>query len=643
MLHSAVFVALVGVTFGQLNPGQVCVPTQGTPSQPTPKLEETFQTRLECNFKEKGYTMDVEEYFDYGANRGMIRQRTRLFDIRFIYSYMTREMFLVDNNSGSCTTIPMTGALGNLMGKTTPDGKYRMFSANEALKMITKAEEYKGTKYVRGMLVDWWYGCFYQPENKASMIVNFYFNAKNTWDLVYPGKQFPVQIHVKGKLWRESEQKYIDFENFYNFFQYRPQIEIGEEIFQTDRGIVCAGRKVTIPPPEIPQSFSFKMEVIGGDALSVNNIKEWYDFKQNLFRVDVSMPNLYKNPIEVIHDYSTGVSYVIDKVMGNCSYSPIGQFARDGVPDPNDPTLIRIRDPREFFRLDSNYTYEGQRVVRDVKSDVWIGVRPMMNLFNLTYEWYFTQKDVKVVAQKGLAIQGRVPWKVDVTLPNGQRWQNNIYDFAEGRQSIFDFNISPCYLKLKRADFQFTMDASWDDWINKIGLKLFRYNVLISIQANLAISPIRISNLRLDKDMDGKIQVTFTLLDAAPIKGSTITIAEVPIEDAVTGLTNYIKDGSFKIIVLNNDATTTPVNVLPESLKKVLRVPCDSEQTVAPTEVKQAAPAISTGAFAGIAIAMLIVGILLGVGGLYGICLVRSKKAGDDMHVQFKNEDATQG
>ena len=87
------------------------------------------------------------------------------------------------------------------------------------------------------------------------------------------------------------------------------------------------------------------------------------------------------DPLRIINDYNSGVSYYINELLGNCSYRPIGtgSFGNDNDQNYTDQNAnqgfgfsVRLKSPSSFLFLDSDYVFMGERFENEMPVDVFI-------------------------------------------------------------------------------------------------------------------------------------------------------------------------------------------------------------------------------------------------------------------------------
>ncbi|XP_053386832.1 uncharacterized protein LOC123542895 [Mercenaria mercenaria] len=542
-------------------------PSSFTPAVQKPNITNQFQCRVEIVLRNKNKTGQMHEYFDDVNNRGYIHQTD--MDVRFDawYDYGTNEFigYYPDapaSMPGRCFVQDLSTSSQRLLfgySKTGPGGTGHIFSAAKALRFSGQGinEVYMGRTVVRDIQVDWWRSCQYWDSMDATMIVDWYFTAQNTWNSAV-GIQVPVQAHVKGISYQNGKH---NFEHYYNFFDFIPYLDATEkQVFETPSGLQCPGRKLTKAFPTVPQdAFSFTTEVLETTNMTLSFMKETYYYSQKLVmfeytpQTDDFSPYGMHDLIE-IHDFNTGVAYVTDRARGNCSYRPIE--ISDFDDRTSGPNTVRIRNSREFFYLDvKNVSYEGVKNNRGIDCDSWVAVRsdfPFSLPTNTTWEWYFATTEWNYI--NAGQENGKIPVQMRVTYPKwGLHYQYSIYNFKKSKPDLLKFDISSCYEFEQRRKFQFMLQATdaVKDEIRTNDL-VFKYYVLQSIISTTGVSPIRVANLQVL--VAEKVCVTFEILDVAPNIGDGSTPhREAPLDFAASTLASMIQNNQF-VVTLSGGA-----------------------------------------------------------------------------------------
>merc|ERR1719334_878415 len=176
--------------------------------------------------------------------------------------------------------------------------------------------------------------------------------------------------------------------------------------FNTPAMVYCENRNQELgkPTPNPSETFTAKVETLQFRSifLPINLMQTltlYRDKALHLTRVDyvpsgLEEGNLYgSNPLSIVTDFNYKLSYVQDKLQGNCTVKNIKEG--DAFVEKNSPGLQMI-DILEMFMLDKgNWTYTGVRYVKGILCDIWIGRRT--DVFKKAeyaiLEWAFATED----------------------------------------------------------------------------------------------------------------------------------------------------------------------------------------------------------------------------------------------------------
>lgn len=411
----------------------------------------------------------------------------------------------------------------------------------------------------------------------------------------------------------------------------------------TPAGVVCPKRKNTKPLPNPASAFHFTAETLsfGSNINIIGFVKEWYDFDLNLVQYDLSSSQFGPNPVTVIHDFNTGVAYIVDKVTGQCQTNPISSDSFDVT--KVDAQTVRIRTAREFYYFDrASYTYEGTKSVRDLLTDVWIATRPNNDYsVNTTWEWYFLSPDYNPDLPDKL--QFGMPVMMTMTDTNGRHFVYNIYDYDERRPPIWEFDISKCFNYTQKRDFSFRLKGSYRQAVSS-NMRNFKDATIRAITSagsvnGLQPSGLRINNIQIDYADNNDIIVSFTLLDKAPITGDVQKAKpENDLNTVATSISRQINGGQFIIKLRVSDTNIFSVVATPYSLTNTQHVIKHSYYTQQ-QKGSVTSTGVSGGAMAGMGVALLVVFFILGVLGTY---LFYRHQGGAFLPKKFDNTDITQ-
>ncbi|KAK3584919.1 hypothetical protein CHS0354_021792 [Potamilus streckersoni] len=227
--------------------------------------------------------------------------------------------------------------------------------------------------------------------------------------------------------------------------------------------------------PQLPDMFSYKLEIVLPGSAMVYNAQVWYASKYKLVKYDFhtanSQPPFYSsNPVTVIHDFNTdvklttphgsfrdnksakliatnefkgarqtspklpltyslhlleGIAYNIDRFYDNCTITQIPNNGVDSVQDnANKKTdssyILRMRTPLELFKIDNTYRFVGQRTTRGILCNVFESLRTDFQLpnyngtFHSIFQFYFLETGWKETSV-GVGSSYMQPVRLDIT------------------------------------------------------------------------------------------------------------------------------------------------------------------------------------------------------------------------------------
>ncbi|XP_033126601.1 uncharacterized protein LOC117124474 [Anneissia japonica] len=583
----AVLVALsmLGLVRAAFNP-EICTPYTPSIKQP-PNFPPVFYWRMEVNENER-LTVDVEQWVDhYKQSMSVIYNGA---EIKTISDYYLMEQYILtykpyyfDRGIPECDVLDIdltpsvqeayssnSGPLSALLGSRIITNRFR----------DDYPSVYIGESDVRGIPCDHYRTCAYYELYDATFVMDYYI-SKSGYQTASGIDQVPVRAVVVGEAVLKSGVGYpINFVYELLFFRNDP---IPATVFQTPPGVSCPNRTNTTPIiPTPPDQFQLRVEEIVDFYNIVVYADEWYDYSANLIRYDYApvapLPGYTYglDPMSEIHDYNTGIAYLIDKYTNNCTAMPIYNSTSDSVPT-DDPHYIRMKTGYEMFGYDQvNYKYEGQRTVRGILCHVWVGSRtnwpPNFNK-ETTWEFYWTAEDwvddTGVTRLTNEPIQQRIYFiedETDIVI--------NVYKYNEEPITYADFDISSCYNEDARKAGQFQMsgmigeeqdDAATVDYVSNNEL-LFVENVRRSIADAAKVSPIRIVDITVR--YASRVWVAFTLLDTPDIQGDVANPVNEPgLSEAFTNIETAINIGYLKFTMTSEEGGID-IFALPKTLSE---------------------------------------------------------------------------
>ncbi|XP_046543513.1 uncharacterized protein LOC124253734 isoform X2 [Haliotis rubra] len=529
--------------------------TQSKPTDPPfPDLPRSFQTRLEANLIDQGFTMEVAEYADDDGNRAALTLVRGGDFTDVVFDYKAGQVYTV--HDGVCVTKTMSNDTADLylFGDIGINGTGHIFSTNDIIKFAKRyGETYLGQSEVRGINCDKWRTCMYWDYFKANFTLDYYFSALNwTTSMTYP--QVPVRADVTGIMRTASGQ--MNFHHIYDYYDFRPGIEPGLTVFETPQNVVCPHRKSLKLIPKIANQFYFRLEDTNvPDAHTVNK-QAWYDKEYKVIRMDY--PDQGRPAIH-IDDFNRGTRYTIDKEYGNCSMTSLPDTVVDSKRVGKDNHwFLELLDPLEFLRLQANFVYVGQRTVRGLNCDLFVAtVTGKSAVFytntaadNVTVEAYFSRSsnesaDTGVPGDKG--VYSHVIVQI-ITYINQTQLHTimNFYDFDFGHPDpVKTFDLTPCFTDAQQIGFSVRFPVSEAPDLLPYDVQI-QNEALKELSVGLQLEPTRLQHLHVHTD-DDNVYVSGKLLDRPPLLARYYVIPDQTMEviDAEHDVTSVEECAAF--------------------------------------------------------------------------------------------------
>ncbi|CAG0893141.1 unnamed protein product [Cyprideis torosa] len=328
-------------------------------------------------------------------------------------------------------------------------------------------------------------------------------------------------------------------------------------------GVFCSSISPDLTPlPSLPDQFSVEIEttssedrLVSRDSFHFNSLQRLVAFRHrgvdsgrnrstadnssfflhNPFHLETSMPRkggtdrstVYK----IVHDFKSGIEYVIDEVAGNCSVREIPRSSPDTSLLPD--LKIQMTHANELLLSEARpYTYWGKRHVRGgILVDVWIGEVHWVpgtgerdGLRYSTIEIGFAHKNWTIVsASTGDRQEERVP--LFITTRSAPTKSTRIKEFSKSATSSFfnfaahdsnweHFEISSCLTStFSQLFLSLTLEVQYFDLVShNLGL------VLDSLRQEIAglagVTPLRVTDLVISGSVSSnEVDVYFRLLD----------------------------------------------------------------------------------------------------------------------------------
>jgi len=606
-------------------PPEATDPTTGAKlkAPDNPAVGNQFEAHIVLNILTKNFTTELHQYFDFQADHSVIQQREYGHRFQAYANYDTNEFIGILPESGTCTVDPLnTDENRFLFGYKKTTTSAHVPAASAVLHLLQDGEDsltrYVGKQTIRGIPCNVWYTCTYWDDMKSTMDVYWYFSDMTQWK---PSGSLagqpdptrdsvPVRAWVKGRRY-DTPSTHHDFEHKYEFFHWKTRIT-RPYYWQTPRGISCPGRKNTRPLPILPNQFSFTLEQVDQGLNLVSFVKESYDYNERFFQYEYrasgnKLQYFGDRMLREVHDFNTGVAYITDIQRGNCSVMPIDTNTLDDV--NVDQTHVQMRTAVQFLYLDGvKPTYEGIKVIRGMDCDVWVANRadfPKGSGRNVTWEFAFLAKTIPGPTQwksiEGLQATEKGGMPIQLTLTQDKiTTYYNLYNFQSKAPNVLDYSVKTCYWNRDRRIFTFSVDGQYMKQILS-DVKAFKRGVLTSVANTAKISKLRIGDVKVM--FYNNIKVRVVILDKAPIPGDVLAVKQqFDLKTSGDLLLNAILQGTFVITPENpdNGASATQIPVIKNSVKEaeyILQPPFQG---------------YGSGTSAGVAVAMLLVGLAIG-------------------------------
>ncbi|KAI8786711.1 CAunnamed protein product [Biomphalaria glabrata] len=550
-------------------------------------IQETnsYQARVEVNILDKNYSMVVDEYLDYPGNRGLLKAYRNGKNYQLLYSYATGEVFHMSLDDQTCKVMnisddPTSFIFGPVhFDQTQGAPQTKIFGSAAALRFAAGLSDvYNGTGTVRGIPADIWTTCMSWPNVRGLLKATFYFSQLG-WTSSSPLQQVPLRIEIEGYTTSLgigvtagpgvptiSPNSPRHFHHMYDFINYLPYIDADPSIFETPPGIVCRKRVNTHPLPQFKNSFTYRTEIVDSNSELITHYAVWYNGDLKMVREDKRTVNPdpvlnTKDAITEIHDFETGVRYVMDQ-EGGCAIRPVDTQATDSKEDIarfkfNQSLVVDIRDPNSFFSFNDNYKYVGQRTVRGLECDVYNAIIPNFpvsgTFVNATFEYLFLGEDWDDLPLDGLDSDVRAyPVQLVISAPSVYYTRvYNFYDYAETFPIDGIYDVSQCFPENQKLYFRLAFPTYFSPKTESAWIKAVHMGLLTTMQ----VHPIRITDISVE-GQDFNTYVNVVLLGTAnaaqfeKIPASTVEHLDSKVFKGVT-----LPDECADLCIRNSDFT----------------------------------------------------------------------------------------
>ena len=487
----------------------MCEPLNGSLDDlavPFPSFPSQFSVQIEAANGQQNATYRAVEYYDGVGQRGRVDyvdQFTLISDFNADQAFHIR---YAGGRITDCTAVPLEEdrdtnfTFHEIPG---PNGTLQIGSANDFIipGMLKDQVMYIGQEFVRGVLTDNWQYCF--ASENGSYLVDYYF-AVEGWSFPLNASRVPISATILINF-RAPSGEFVITETTYTFTAFDPS-PLGDDVFAVPEGVVCKNRKnlKPLPPLDGIKFFSSISQTTVITTKQTTTYPFYYDRQANLVRYDVIYQNKSAGSapsrISVIHDFTQGVQYLINRDNGFCNVTSLnatGSITPDEVVDDQGnyviASLLHLLSP--YNDSASAYVYEGTSTVRGIDAEAWLAFIPMadptypnVTLGNVTYLVYFSRDDWVVNGRNSskqvlrVRVHGTSIW--NGTVANQFDYISDIfsYDLEEPPFEVFDAFV--CFPPEQTREAMFTLSVA----PTPNTLSLLRSNIRTSL-SNFTGSP----------------------------------------------------------------------------------------------------------------------------------------------------------
>lgn len=313
-------------------------------------------------------------------------------------------------------------------------------------------------------------------------------------------------------------------------------------LVSTPPGVFCPAhdRKFI---PKLANQFSLTMETVIENLGTIAYEQQNYESEEKLVSFTYR-PHLHADGMfflnirglnditietyRVIHDFKTGIQYMINEKTSNCSIQGIPLTALDAVPAENQH--IRLRHASELISIDPNmFIYKGTRRVRGILCDVWVAERGLRKGQYSTVEIYFSHENWTVEVEVFNKVH-QVPIGISsyvAVADNPSHWASVVhtffYQYSDGHPSWRHFDISPCLNRINRIFLILSLEVSYSELVH-YNLEAAKNSIRRAVAGIAGVSPLRITDLFLSsRQATGEVDVWFVLLEKPDVTGPVLT------------------------------------------------------------------------------------------------------------------------
>ncbi|XP_042880089.1 uncharacterized protein LOC122258318 [Penaeus japonicus] len=389
-------------------------------------LQGSFSLTVEMTMMKKNVTYYVEEVRDRRVLGGEVTDSGAVYLRRngteTTYHYYPSSGMMVEEQDGQCretgTEVPPFNPWG--WWDHDPSHGDMLYGPSALIRQayFINKRYLGGHREINGVMCERWMAC----EGQQYIEIYYYFSQK-PWQMA----EASFFTEGDGRLPVQFEILFLDDSEHvqYNVLSFVPFVK-NPTLTETPRGESCEGLVGVVGGghvPSVPRHFTFSQEVVRNPQIdganfaaeqSLRGLQVTYSEGLSLSRLDYMKS---KRRLKVIHDFNTGVQYVIDRDTGNCSRTWIPAISFDS-------NMNVMLGPEELFHLDDSFAFVGQRDTRGSVGDLWTSTRSdlpdpatggLQNFPKAVLEYYFVKSQEETPEGKE---EINVPLRGDVFVYN---------------------------------------------------------------------------------------------------------------------------------------------------------------------------------------------------------------------------------
>ncbi|XP_045122263.1 uncharacterized protein LOC123510877 [Portunus trituberculatus] len=649
--------------------GEVCIPKQPSPTDPPlPTVPDSFMTQVEFNL----YSSEIQQVihgvemydgpsrrgvndYDFGAGVVLTRPYLKREEIHYNHN-MDEALFIKSDDpciitgeegcdiSKHCTAgkiKDMNAELQEIFGIVDTSGGGEFMGAMGLMEFGPYFNyTYYGDEVCRGARCQVFTACINKPEEGNTSLLYSYYWTTDDWNVQNNGKPVPMYVDIMDTM----KNGFILHVEFFDFR--REWIPALDEL-EPPVDVFCEGRVSYLDPPKPIEHFYYKSEQVGGMNVVVPDgqggtesvhlramfpQEEWYDYEMKISRVDYvpffiyGADRRFENLTQRVLDFNQDLMYQVRPRLNTCKISPINTNITWGDVEVGEDGSIHMMSPWNWDKVSETMQYNGQHWERGMTADVWVGVKPNPTVkVNETIVWYFASPFTNDILARDTAISfptlDKVPIKLEKYLSFAEGLPHviyHVYNFEGIIPLTHNHDVSLCFKHNQMRHFTFDLPA------NALEKSLYlRENLKYAIVGALAeagsVSPIRINRLELNKTKEA-VQVLFTLLEKPSLVADVVgNVGENTMDEAASAIKDILDASQLIILVQygNSPDHGERRNILITSFAAKPHTMVEVERSENLPRGIEVLKGYSSGDMAGLAVGMIVAGLLMGLGGMY--------------------------